>query len=793
MTDLRVSLRRLYRSPWYVAAVVASLGAGIAVCVAVFSLVNMVVFEEVIGIRDRSTLIRVNWTSRGSTFSTLEFEAFEQQPPSTFSSLAAHGDSSLPVMLPSGPVTLPAGFVSPRFFETLGTGAVIGRLLNSTDAEAGAAPAAAIAEELWRGPFNSAADVVGRSIAVGGHAFTIVGVTPATAPGLRPVNLGTRDAMLPQVWIPLNHARIWRATSAKAPWLSVAGRLSPGATLTDVRNQIGPMATWIRIISPSRDGAGGGERAALVVFRAGLNWRDEPGQSLLTLGLFLIIPISVLLIGCLNVVTLQLARALEQSGEMSVRLALGASHARLMRLMIAEVILISALSGAAGWAGARVLLSRVSSYLPTELVVDQQVFALAVALVVLVIASVGVVPAWLASRDVVAAGLRSLDDGGPTRTRVRSALLIVQVAPSVALLALSGLAMRSLVGQSPTLPADASEILLVDINLTNVRSTDPRPDVFTAAVLDSLHEEASIRDAAFATFSVAANSLTFSLADDPPGVRRTASGGFVTPRWFEATGARFLAGHGFADTPGNRSQAIVNVACASTIAPSAEGALGRQLRRPHGGTFEVVGVITDTQRSGNGDAIPMVILPMPRLMPWSLTLVARTRDSISARRAIEAAVRTADPMVPLGRIESLDRRTADHFRGFREMAWYGFALGALALALSAAGLHSLLSYTVRRRTREIGIRLAIGSSVAQVVWTVLRPALWLVVVGAGAGIALAMPISSVMRASLFGLSPLDVVSLLPAVGLLVLVALLASAVPALRASRVDPVRALREL
>ena len=144
---------------------------------------------------------------------------------------------------------------------------------------------------------------------------------------------------------------------------------------------------------------------------------------------------------------------------------------------------------------------------------------------------------------------------------------------------------------------------------------------------------------------------------------------------------------------------------------------------------EIVGVVADTLRTGNGDPVPMLFLPMPSRPPSAFTVVARARDVSLARRAMEPAVRAIDPLVPIGRIETLDTRTAASFRGFREMTSYGVALGALALGLAAAGLYSLLSYTVRQRTREIGIRLAMGASDRQVVWTVVKPAMWMLIVG----------------------------------------------------------------
>ena len=411
----------------------------------------------------------------------------------------------------------------------------------------------------------------------------------------------------------------------------------------------------------------------------------------------------------------------------------------------------------------------------------------------LVVASAGLGPAWVISRDLVAAGVKSLDLGGSRRSRVRSVLLTLQVAASVLLLALSSLAIRSLVGQSPFLPDTASEILLMDVNLANVRPSEPRANDFVGALIDRLRDDASIRDAAVATFGVNPHSIEYALPADPPDTRRVVAGGFVTAQWFAATGATFLAGGPGNEQSGGPAQAVINGAFAAGLSANRAPLLGARLRRPGGEDVEVVGVVSDTLRTGTGDPVPMLFLPLPSRPPLAFTVVARTRDVVLARRAMESAVRAIDPLVPIGRIETLEARTAASFRGFREMTSYGVALGTLALGLAAAGLYSLLSYTVRQRSREIGIRLAIGASDRQVVWTVVKPAVWVLIVGATVGVALAVPIATVMQAALVGLSSLDPVSLLGSLVVLAVVTLTAIVPPVLRAARIDPVHALREL
>jgi putative ABC transport system permease protein len=578
-----------------------------------------------------------------------------------------------------------------------------------------------------------------------------------------------------------------------SPSLTVAARLVPGTSIRQARSQITALTGPLHAVSRARAGPAGDSHRGLVTFRGGLDWREDSGQALLTLTLFLFVPASILAIGCINVTSLQLARGLERSAELSVRLALGASRSRLVHLMMLDVAVVSLLSGLGGWMGARLLLARMGAYLPHEVAVDTRLFVGAVGLVVLVVAGAGLVPAWMVSRDVVAAGVKALELGGPTRPRVRNILLTLQITASVMLLALSGLAIRSLTGRSPSLPAAASEILLMDVNLANVRPSEPRPDDFVRALIDRLQNDASIHEAAVATFGVTAHSVEYALVTDPPGWRRTVAGGFVGRRWFAATGTTFLAGRAIDEPSGGRAQAVVNAAFAADLSADPTRVLGAKIRRPNGEIFEIVGVVEDTLRTGNGEAVRMLFLPMPSRPPSAFIVVARARETKAARQAMAAAVQAVDPLVPIGRIETLETRTAASFRGFREMTFYGLALGALALALAAAGLYSLLSFTVRRRTREIGIRLAIGASDKQVVWTVVKPAVRMLGAGAIGGIALAVLIGTVLNAALLGLSAFDPLSLVGSLGVLALATGAASLPPVLRATRIDPIHALREL
>src|SRR4051812_43573404 len=228
MLEFQARLRELRRTPGYVVAVLFSLSTGMAVCVAVFSMVNTLVFAEVAGIADRTSLLRLTW-SNGRGLSPADLEAFEDQPPPSLARMAGQSDRRVGVVLPSGAAVLPAAFVSKDFFATLGTSAVAGRVLTPADADASGAPVVAISEGLWRSAFAEAPGTIGRTLTVAGRAFTVVGVTPHGFPGLDTADVGSRESGLPQIFVPRRFLTMWPGGAARA--LSVSARLAGGARL----------------------------------------------------------------------------------------------------------------------------------------------------------------------------------------------------------------------------------------------------------------------------------------------------------------------------------------------------------------------------------------------------------------------------------------------------------------------------------------------------------------------------------------------------------------------------------
>ncbi len=775
MADLRVTCRQLLQAPAHVATVVASLGIGMAVCGAAFSALNVLLFSAVPGIVDRSGLARVRWTASPNALTPAEFDGLVEAEGDEAAGLAAQGEQVVAVVVRGESASARAAFVSPDFFTTLGTSPVRGRLLTRADGRPGAGPAVVIGDGMWRRAFDAAPDAVGRSLVVGGRPMVVVGIAPEGFCGLRQ-EIGNSPERAPELWLPLDTGAPHR------PWLAVAARLRPDRTPGDLQTRLAMLGDRLDRLSPPAR-----HLPRLQTFRTGLDWRTSPWDSLLAVGLFLMIPLAVLGIACANVVNLQLARAAERTRELSVRLTLGASRWRVIRLLAIEVAVLGLVSAGVGGFGATLLLNQASQFAAVPLPIDLSIVTFLAILVVVVVATAGIAPGWMASRDLVAAGLRVAPDGR-TLTRLRSGLVVFQLAVSVVLLFVATLGVKTLRAGTATLPPDAASILVTEIDLAAAHQGAPiHVTPFVDATLAALRGRETVRAAAAATFFRHGHAMQYSVAGTAADDVRPASAGLVTAGWFEANGMRLLAGRGFADD--ERSAVVISERLADALADRSM-VLGRRLRVSAGGLprdVTVTGIVEDATPS----APPMAYLPMASDAPPFLVLTVRARDAAAGRDAVRAALRAADPAVPRDRIMALDRKTTDASRGFESSIALASAIAGLALVLAAAGLFAILAFTVRRRRREIGIRVAVGASRVDVMSMVLRQALSLAAIGCAVGLSLAIGVGYVAEATIYGVSPLAATSLLPSVALLLSIAVLASVPTAWRALRIDPAVTLR--
>jgi predicted permease len=786
LTDFIAAIRHLSRSPGHVLVVTLSLAIGMAVSVAVFSVIDALIFSDIPGIVDRADLVRVRWGS-DQPIGPEDYDLLEARRSGAFTSWAADRTQAFPVVLPNGAVTLIGAFVSSTYFETLGTVAVHGRLLTVDDARAEASPVVLISDRIWRESYQARDDVLGRVVMVGGRPVTIVGVTPAGFPGLLQRDIGRSTREYPEIWLPLGPAVAAFSRDRVAQGLSVVGRLRAGVTLAQARAELAVAATHLdgppRTISASRQ---------LVTLRAGLSWRERPFDTLLTLGVFLFVPLSVLLIGCANAINLQLARATERSRELGVRIALGASRYRLARMLGVEIIFLAALSSVAGWYGAVQFVDRAAPFIQLPVRVNLASALFMVVLIVMVIVVAGFAPAWLATRTAIAAGLKDVADGSVQHKRLRSALVAAQIAISLSLLLVSARGVRTLYVWLPTLPPSADHTIVAEFNIAAARPGHRDSRAFVDAVLARLAGSAQTPAAGFADFVRSEGLVRYWRTSDADDVRRLITGGFVTTGWFDAYGAPLIGGRLF--SAAGRNEIVINDAFASRFDGGAT-ALGQTLRVSHPPgtqpqTVEVVGIVADRLTQMDGRGMPAIYLPMPESSPPAIVLVTRGPDIAAATTAIKAAVADADPAVPWFGLETLEARALASVHGLRDTAWFGAALGIVALVMAATGLHAMLTYMIRRRTHEIGIRIAIGADVRAIVGLVVRQAAALLLLGTIGAVIISAPLVLVMRV-LPNLSPFDPVSILVPLALLVVVGLLASTGPAYRAATVDPIEVLR--
>ena len=821
-TDIRQTLRTLRHAPSHVATVVVCLGIGTSVSVAVFSAINALLFGDLPGLADRRSLVRLSLAydsgteglGRGRSFvpwSTSDFEMLDATRRPALSGLAVEGWWPFAVSLDREAVETRGAFVSGDYFNVLGTQPALGRLLRPDDDRPGTPAAAVIGYHLWRDRFDSAPTILGRSILIGDRPFTVVGVAPAGFTGIRPPEVFDNPLNRTQLWIPLHHAATWPgARHRELPWHSVVGRLTPGTTLDAARSAMAPGAERLTAAYPSA------RRGASVTVRShGFGFNDSPVEILQTISLLLSLPLTVLAIGCANVANLQLARATERARELSVRFALGASRAQVVRLLTFEAGVLALLSAVTGWIGARILLTVAQPAFPLPLALDGRVLAFTVLLTAGVIGLSGLAPAWLGTRRAASEGLKSSSrTGGLAHSRLRHGLVVVQMALSLALLVTSGLLLTSLRVMHDNMPPAARTTLVarLDVDALGYSSADTRrlrDDLLTRlASHPRVQSVAAERMAEFRYWS----------ATDDTGVTRYADGGYVTASWFETAGVRLVAGRTFQASAGGAT-AVVSESVARQLAPGGSpvgtlfyvnsAAIAPQSRhtivltRPMPGqqpatpvariAVEVIGVVADMpERADDAPPDPAVYLSLPPDAAGMFTLRVRTVDPDTMAPQVRDIIRQAERRLAGASIQSAE---AVFLRGSGEVRAVALSIGGLgvvALLLAAAGLYAVMAYLVSLRRQEIGVRLAIGARPGDVLRLIVRQGLRLAIIGALAGFAIATPIAMGLRAEFVGVSPFDPAAMLPPASLLIVVTLLASAVPARRASRIDPIRALRE-
>jgi predicted permease len=814
--DVRFALRTMRRNPGFTAAAVLSLALGIGANTTIFTLINTTLLAP-IPVERPSELVAAYTTDPVGSFGGLggllpmshpNFEDFRQQNEYLLD-MAAYSPTPISLITTGEPQPGIAELVTGNYFTVLGVKPAFGRFfLPDEDTTPGGNPVVVLSYGSWLRRFGGDPSAVGRTVSVNGSPFTVIGVAPE---GFNGVN----SLLSPDLWAPSMMSATLLPAEMRA-WMDerrallffAAARLKPGATIAAAEANLKTIAAVLERQYPAPN------RGRSVALRPLAQATIFPGfRDTFVLGgaVLMTIVALVLLIACSNVANLLMARAAARRQEIAVRLALGASRARLAQQLLTESVLLAAFGGALGLAFARVGRDAIWSLRPPFLaqnLVEQTFDARVLAFTVLVSLATGLVfglmPAVQASRpDVVGALKEETRGGGTSRRRALFGrmLVVAQVALSVVALAAAGLFLRGLQRANDVDPGfDVDRVAVVGVNPGQAGYDGPRAQQFYKAVRDRAASMSGVQSAAWASFAPLTGALfkTVIKEGEDPGSkagRNIVATIVSSPGYFQTAGIPLLRGRDFtaADRDGSVRVAIVNQTLADRLWPG-EDPLGQRLRfYTDTGYLQVIGVVTTSRYMMLGeDPQPAAYVPLEQHGPGAMVLILRTDGLPGAVLGMaQQEIRTIESRVPLTSPFTMRDILRQSLWPARLAAILLGVLGALALVLASVGVYGVMAYAVAQRTREIGVRMALGAERSQVLRMVLRQAMTPVVIGIVIGLTGALAISRVVAGLLFGLSTTDPATFGSVVVILLLVALVASAIPAWRASRLDPLLGLR--
>jgi predicted permease len=817
--DVRYALRGLLRQKGFAVVTILTLALGIGANVAIFSLLNPLIFRP-LSVPDADRLCRVfSGRTGGNHYGRMSYPNYTDLRThlQTFESLAA---SSWPVRFSmragaghgrsSQTEVVWGAVVSGNFFTTMGVPPLLGRtFLPEEDAAPDARPVVVVSHRLWKTKLAEDPRVIGQTVRLNSREFTVIGIAPPQMPQTEPL-------FPADLWVPMMmqaHAMPGQAhklASRGETWLSVFGRLRPGVTLTQARAELD---TWARRLEQAH--TVDNRRLMLpVLTEQDSRTRQLPGVAPFGWGLLGVVAL-VLLIACANIASLLLARSLARRREFAIRASVGASRARLVRQLLTESLVISLIGGACGLVVAslttRVLLTLVPP-LPIEIAVDAGIdvrvllFTLAISLGTGLL--LGILPTIRSIREDLTSPLKSGDIGTRrrhTRMLSRDVLVVGQIAVCLVLLIAAGLFVRSLQqAQYINLGFDPENRLLASVEIGSAGYTQERVMAFQSRVLEDVRALPGVMAASFTAHPQLGPGYLgdgrLSVEGEPPlpdDRRPVVYYDKVAPRYFETMATPLLSGRDFSeqDRAGTSPVGIVNHTLARTISHG-ESPIGKRLRlsnAPDAPWIEIIGVVADGKYHSLGEP-PQRHLYLPSLqnVHSAMTLVLHTSgDPRNYAQLVRSIVGTLDPDLPVTDVQTMNEHLGFALYPARISALLFTVSGTLGLLLAMIGVYGLLAFIVRQRTREIGIRIALGAGSQDVVWSIARKVLMLLVPGLAVGLLAAYAATGMLAGVLYGLDARDPLTFAAAPLVLLLTAIAATAVPARQASRVDPVVALR--
>jgi macrolide transport system ATP-binding/permease protein len=808
MQDLRVSLRRLRKTPGFTLIAVLSLALGIGANTAIFSLVNTM-FLRPLPVEKPEQLVSLNSVSLNGernfpTFSIPNYRDIRDRND-VLAGLASYRIA--PISLSNNGVNLRLwGYLATgNYFEMLGVQPALGRFFTPADDKAvGAHPVAVIAHDCWQRRFGGDPNVAGKQVLVNGHSFTIIGVA---APGFYGTEIGYKTEMwFPMMMLPQIEAGRNYLDDRDTYNFFVQGRLKPGVTMAQGEAALKNIAAQLAREFPKEN-----EGLSIALSPPGLFGAFMRGPMMGFAGVLMAVVGLVLLLACTNLANLLLARATERRKEIAIRLAIGAGRGRLIRQLLTESIVLASFGGVLGLLLAYWLVDAVMSYKPpldipftAEFYIDWRVLAFTLTASVLTGIVFGMLPALQATKPQLVPALKDETNiGGYSRSWLRSGLVVTQVALSLVLLICAGLVLRGLQNAqrlSPGMVAQNAIEMSFDLGLQGYDGG--RIKQFKKQLLDRVKTVPGVQFAGLTDFiplSMNMNNENVQIEGQPEqkggNAPRTMTAR-ATPGLLEALGTRLLQGRDFTeqDTEAGQRLAIVNNTFAQRFWPNQQ-ALGKRfsLNGLAGPWIEVVGIIQDGKYFSLSEAPES--FAYFNLRPDSgsfLTLVARTTgDPQPVIAALRREFQQLDGNLPVYNIKTLTQHMDLPLFPARVAATLLGAFGLLALLLAAIGIFGVMSYAVTQRTREIGIRMALGANATGIFRLVVGHGLMLTSIGLGIGLLVAIAGTRLMSGLLYGVNALDLVTFAGVSLLLALVALLACYFPARRAMRVDPMIALR--
>jgi putative ABC transport system permease protein len=803
MQDLRFGSRVLVKNPGFTLIAVLTLALGIGANTAIFSVVNTVLWRS-LPYKDAGQLVAV-WEAQTKVdqrmFSPAEFLDYQAQNQS-FTEMAAYRLMYFSLTGQGQPEQLDGMIVSANCFSLLGVSAERGRIFQPEDGHAGAARVAVISHEFWQQRLGGDPNLIGKTLTLSDEPVTLIGVMP---PGFQ----DTSQSNERQIWVnPHNVVPDWSPNSTvdvlsirDTGFLRVIARLKPNVTLQQAQTDLDAIAARLQQQYPRPTGHG-----ARVISLHELTVGSVRPTLLILLGAVSL----VLLIACANVTSLMLARATERYKEMAIRTALGASRWRIVRQLLVESLLLAGLGCAGGWLFAvwseQLIVASGRSEIPrlSETGLDYRVFIFTLIVSVLTGLVFGLAPALAAAKpdlnSALKEGSRSATAG---RNRLRQTLVIAEVALALVVLIGAGLLVSSFARLMAVKPGfNPQHLLTMRIGLTNQQYSKSvyRKRFVTElnARLEAVPGVESVGIGDDLPIAGTDSSTNLKIQDQPATSRDDlVSVGLhvINPHYFDALGTRLLKGRVFTerDAAGAPSVFIINETLARRCWPN-EDPLGKRIRYNSADPWgEIVGVVEDVKFDGLHLASTPHLFEPYQQNAWSFLVVTirSPLDQSTLLAAVQREVKALDPNLPVSNVRMMEEVVAQSLAIRRfVLLLFGFFAG-LALLLATVGIYGVLTTSVSQRTRELGVRIALGATARDVGRLIVGQGLKLVLSGIVIGLISAFVLQRVIRKLLFGVSPTDPLTFIVIAFLLIAVALLASWIPARRATKVDPLTALR--